>query len=356
MRLIFVTQRVDPDDPVLGATVAKLRALAARCDELVVLTDSAIPGALPANCRVRTFAARSRLGRGIRFGRALVAELARRNRPAAVIAHMCPIYAVLAAPLARPAGIRVLLWYAHWNRSRTLELALRLSSAVVSVDTRSVPVASPKVVGIGHGIDLDQFPCSPRAAHEGLRTVVLGRYSKAKGIEAVVRAVGLARAEGLAVTLSCHGPAITPTEESDRARLSRVVDELGLRDAVALGGPVPRTEIASLLAQADVLVNNHRSGAPDKVVYEACAACCLVLVSNPLFDQLLDDLQPPLRFALDDVGELAARITMLAGLDVEARSLLGTTLRERVSAGHSVGSWADAVVRLAAGEPPSTLR
>ena len=61
MRLIFVTQRVDPDDPVLGATVAKL-ARHERCDELVVLTDSAIPGALPANCRVRLFASRSRPG------------------------------------------------------------------------------------------------------------------------------------------------------------------------------------------------------------------------------------------------------------------------------------------------------
>ena len=31
MRIVFVTQVVDPDDPVLGATVAKIRALAARC-------------------------------------------------------------------------------------------------------------------------------------------------------------------------------------------------------------------------------------------------------------------------------------------------------------------------------------
>ena len=36
VRLVFVTQRVDPDDPVLGATVAKIAALAARVDEVVV--------------------------------------------------------------------------------------------------------------------------------------------------------------------------------------------------------------------------------------------------------------------------------------------------------------------------------
>ena len=39
MRLVFVTQSVDSDDPILGATVAKLRALALRCDELVVIRN-----------------------------------------------------------------------------------------------------------------------------------------------------------------------------------------------------------------------------------------------------------------------------------------------------------------------------
>ncbi len=59
MRLVVVTQQVDPASPVLGATVAKLRALAERVDELVVLADSAVDGALPDNCRVRLFRSRS---------------------------------------------------------------------------------------------------------------------------------------------------------------------------------------------------------------------------------------------------------------------------------------------------------
>ena len=42
MKLVVVTQQVDPSSPVLGATVAKLQALAARVYELVVLADSAV--------------------------------------------------------------------------------------------------------------------------------------------------------------------------------------------------------------------------------------------------------------------------------------------------------------------------
>ena len=48
---------VDAEDPILGATVAKLTALAQRCDELVVITDRVGLDELPANCVVRTFGA-----------------------------------------------------------------------------------------------------------------------------------------------------------------------------------------------------------------------------------------------------------------------------------------------------------
>ena len=77
MRLIFVTQSVDSEDPILGATVAKLRALAQRCDELVVITDHVGAHDLPANCTLRTFGARTKLGRGLRYMHALVAAAAR---------------------------------------------------------------------------------------------------------------------------------------------------------------------------------------------------------------------------------------------------------------------------------------
>ena len=63
MRLVFITQQVDPDHPALGATVPKIAALARRVDEVVVLADGAVPDALPANARVRTFGARTKAGR-----------------------------------------------------------------------------------------------------------------------------------------------------------------------------------------------------------------------------------------------------------------------------------------------------
>ena len=348
MRLIFVTQQVDPENPVLGATVAKLRALAARVEEVVVLADGAAPDALPSNCRVRLFRSGTKAGRGARFAAALLDELRRRPRPAAVVAHMCPIYAVLAAPLARPAGTRVILWFAHWKRTRTLDLAVHLSNTVASVDVRAVPIEARKVVGIGHGIDTTAFSCREAPAGTApLEALALGRYSSAKGLTTMVEAVGLARASGLDVRLRCHGTAGNAQERDDRAALGRLVGSLGLDDFVVLGGPVPRSGIPELLASADVLVNNMRPGAPDKAVFEACACCVPVLVSNPLFDTLVDDLVPQLRFDRDDAGQLAERLAGFAALAPGVRHELGRTLRSRVAESHSVDSWADRIVALA---------
>ena len=114
-RLVFVTQAVDPAHPVLAATIPKMRALAARVDELVVLAQSASDADLPANVRVQTFGAATRLRRLARFER----ELARALPADAVVAHMIPVYVVLAAPLVRPRRIPLLLWYTHWKASHS---------------------------------------------------------------------------------------------------------------------------------------------------------------------------------------------------------------------------------------------
>src|SRR5262249_41196298 len=236
VRLVFVTQQVDPGHPALAATVPMLSALAERADEVVVLADRALPGVLPGNCRVRPFAAGSRGVRGLRFEAALAAELGRRPKPAALIAHMCPIYAVLAAPLARPLGVRVLLWYTHWSVSRTLRAAERLSNVVLTVDRRTFPIGSSKVRAIGHGIDLSEFSCADGdATHSDLRALALGRYSRAKGLEVVLRAVRLALDGGLDVRLEVHGPALNPEERAHRGDLGRLGQELDLGRRARLG-------------------------------------------------------------------------------------------------------------------------
>ena len=158
-----------------------------------------------------------------------------------------------------------------------------------------------------------------------MRALALGRYSPAKGLETIIRAAALADAH-----VELHG-SDAEFEEYKRG-LEQLARDVGAD--VELGGPVARAEIPALFARSDVLINNMRAGAPDKVVYEAAASCLPVLASNPVFDDLLSQ---ELRFDRDDAAMLAEK---LRAVDRRRRP----ELRDVVVARHSVDHWADGVL------------
>ena len=334
-RVVFVTQQFDPDDPNLGLVVAQVAALARRVDEVVVVAGRVVADALPPNARGRSFAARTQLGRGARLLLAVARELPGLRR-GAVIAHQVPLYAIVLAPLVRPARVPLVLWWSHWKLDLVVRAAEAVSARVVTVGPTTFPKPSRKLVAIGQAIDVDRF-AGEHPPHDGpLRAVVIGRYSPAKAVGTIVRAVALADD----VRLDVYGPA--PNEEARREReaLERLVAELGVGERIALHGPLRRDEVARVLAGADVLVNNAPGGA-DRIVYEAAASGTPVLVSNRAHADLVD---AEAFYPREDARALAAKLRALAASD---RAELGGRLRERVRARHSVESWADGVLRAA---------
>ncbi|MFL5965068.1 MAG: glycosyltransferase [Gaiellaceae bacterium] len=325
-RLVFITQQVDPDHPALAATIPQIAALAQRVDEVVVLADTALPDALPDNCRVRSFRAPRQVARGARFAAALAPEL--RPRPLGVVAHMCPIYAILAAPLARPLGIPVLLWFTHWRARPKLALAARLATRIVTVDETSFPIASRKVVPIGHAVDVDRFTCAEPSANGRLRVVALGRFSPSKRYEELFRGVELARSRGVDVALDVYGPTLTAEERAYRAVLQPP-------DGVTLHDPVAGSAVPALLGGYDALVSATRAGSADKAVLEAAAACVPVVASTAPVEGVL-------RFGSS--AELADRLSELAALDRTARAGLGRVGRDDVARRHSLDSWAEGIL------------
>jgi glycosyltransferase involved in cell wall biosynthesis len=353
MRLVFVTQRLDREDVILGATVAKVRALAERLDAVDVLCLSEGEHDLPSNVRVRAFGASTRFRRGLRYEAVLAQTL--RGRPDGLLAHMCPIYLVLAAPLAKPLRIPLLLWYTHWTLDDTLRLATRLADAALSVETLSFPLDTGKLIARGHGIDTREF--APRDGDAGrangeLRLLALGRTSPSKGFPVLLDGLARAREAGLDATLELRGPSTTNEERGHREELLRRIAELGLEERVRLEPPLPRPHVPGLMRGFDAVVNptrgQTRGGALDKVVYEAAASAVPVLACNPAFATLLGGLPVELRFRSGDAEDLADKLAGFGASDPAARAEAGAELRRRVEAGHSVDTWADGVVRVLA--------
>ena len=331
MKIVFVTQAADPSHPVLGATLPMIRALAERCDEVVVLADRVDERALPENARGRSFAAPSQAARGARYLAALAPELL--QRPVAVVAHMAPIYALLAAPIARPLRVPLLLWFTQQGAGPALRGAERVADVLLTVDRRTVPFASPKVRAIGHGIDVDAIPCVPERRPPLRRLLGLGRYAPVKGWDTALRAL----VELPDATLTLHGPELTDADRAHRLHLERLAAELGVVERVTFGDEVVYAHVPQLLGLADAVLNPTHGNSADKVVYEAAAACLPVFAASPVFDALLPD---GLRFHGDYPSSLAEKVRDYSGG-------AGRELRERVRAEHSAGHWADQVLEAA---------
>jgi glycosyltransferase involved in cell wall biosynthesis len=298
----------------------------------VVIADSVDETALPANCRAHTFAAHSQAARGARYLGALAPEVAR--RPVAVVAHMAPLYALLAAPLTRPFRVPLFLWFTQQAAGPALQAAERAVDRLLTVDVRSVPLQSTKVRAIGHGIDVAALPCVPERRPPLRRLLGLGRYAPVKGWDTVLRAL----AELPDATLTLHGPTLTDADRVHRPELEELARVLGISDRVSFGDEVVHAHVPQLLGLADALVNATHGNAADKVVYEAAASCLPVFAASPVFDTLLPD---DLRFHGDYPSSLAERIRAFPGG-------IGSELRARVEAEHSVEHWAERVLEEAA--------
>lgn len=347
MKLVLVTQTLDPEHPALAQTVDLARALAARADTLAVVAREMRWDDPPANVETHTFDAASRVRRTLAFERALWRALPNTD---AVLVHMVPQFALLAAPLARARRTPLLLWYTHWHASRALRAATRVVDVALSVGESSYPVPTEKLRAIGHAIDVDRFAAAPVEPHDGpFRLLALGRTARWKGLATLLDAVAIA--SGAAdLALEIRGPSLTADERAHRAELEeRVAGNPALAGRVEIVGATLRSELPAVIAAADAVVSPNepeRGATLDKAVFEAAACGRPVVSTNPGFEPLLGDLPVRLIVPPRDPQALAAALTGLAGAGAPQLEAVGAELRRRVVSQHSVDHWADAVISL----------
>ena len=276
------------------------------------------------NCRVGSFAAPdARAARRALRGRC--SRGARRRRPVAVVAHMCPIYAVLAAPLARPLRVPLLLWYTHWARTRTLDAAER----VVDGGRLGRPALVPARVGEGRrrsgtASTCAEFPCADaRTARRPARSSRSAATRRRRGS----RRSCAARSSRSTAGSTC-GSSSRPGAERGRARAPRRARAAGRRSSTSSGASgsatpccAPRCRACSRAREA--LVNNMRGRRARQGRLRGRGELPAGDRSNPVFDELLDGLDAPLMFERDDPAELAERLEALAALDADARARIG---------------------------------
>jgi glycosyltransferase involved in cell wall biosynthesis len=353
--LVFVTQLIDPEDPVLGFVTTQIRVLAQRFDVVVIANEvRTMPEDFPAE--VVSLGKEEGAERVVRTGRyARAVGAAMRRRPAGLLAHMCPMYLTLAAPITRCFSVPTMLWFVHPADSPLLRLTEHLADAVLTATPGSYPRSGPKIHPIGHAIDTSAIVPTPisRAPGIPLRLLALGRTSPVKGYGSLIRGVASARQANVDVVLRIVGPSNTPGERSERQTLEQLADTLP-RGAITLEPGIARDQVGRVFDDADVLVNATASGSADKVVFEAMAAGRPALVKSRAFDALVAGTALPLMF--DDTDTLVKCLARLACAPPTTLQQIGSSLRERVVNENSLEHWADQVVQVLSEirRPPSS--
>jgi glycosyltransferase involved in cell wall biosynthesis len=343
--VIFISQAVDRDDPVVPHAVRWIEALARKpsVDHVAVLALRTGRYELPENVTVYRFGRSRRVGTLAAFYRGVVRSL--RRRPDFIFIHQGGRYPALLLPIKLLWRIPIVQWKAHGVITRAMAFYARRCDDLIFTATRaSFPMRMPKVRVVGHGIDTRAF--SSQAEEPAGDLVAAGRIAPLKCIEEMVRAVDHAnRTYGTAYRLDIYGPTL-PGDEAYAARVEALIDRLGARDRVALHGPVLHADLPRLLGAHRAALNfsNHR--AIDKSALEAMACGLPIISTNESVAEIMPSgLERLLITDADNVEAQAKAIHELLRRERTEIAELGEQMRAVVVSGHSIERLFDRILR-----------
>ena len=350
--LLVFNLATDADDPILGFTTGWLNRLARAYAHVDVITMRM--GRLEVAPNVRVYSVGKERGAGD-AQRALtfystLNRLLNERRYQACFAHLMPLFAAMGAPLLKPRGVPLTLWYTHRQAHRILRLATAASVRVVTAAPDSFPLPTPKLRVLGHGIDTDFFsPTDAPPSSAAPAIVHVARLMPIKHQTTLVRAlVGVPEARAVFVG------DVPPDIDSDyRDQIESLAHALGVRQRVTLTGSLLGEAVRDQYRAAAAAVNLSPPGAFDKAALEPMSTAIPTIVSCSSFDSLLGEHAADLRIdSPDDAAALADRLRRLLAQTPEQRARLGAELRTRVVAAHSLdGLIARLVSVLRTGEP-----
>ena len=330
VRVAYICKAVSEESPVVATQVAWIRSLASLdgVDAVAVLTPKARPVSLPANVTVSEF------GRGYRglfrfFFRAI--KMAR-SVDFFFIVQGGP-YPALLLPIKLAWRRPIYQWKAHSHVSRRMRFYARWCDDLIFTATESsLPIDSPKVRVVGHGIDTDAFrPKEGRSPERKL--LYVGRVAPIKRLDNLLRALSACNERyGTEYQLDVVGPG--QTENIDD--LLALAESLGQGETVRYLGVQRHSDLPELMSQYWAMANFSRT-ALDKSALEAMA-CGLPLVTTN--KSTLEALPTGLRQLLGaDEGDEQAEaevIQRVMSLDLDAYRDVAEAVRELVVKDHSL--------------------
>ncbi len=296
LRLLFVTQSVDKNDPILAFTAGWIQEFLNDGCEMTVFTRHLVADDLP----------RGAMGQDL--GKPVIMRVLKlwyysfrlRKQYDAVLVHMTPQIMVLGAPVWILLGKRKYMWYMHRSVTWWLKVALWFSKKTFTASDLSLRLAHPKKTIVGHGINTDQF--RPLDVQREPTILWVSRIHPRKRLEDTLEFMSKFKRNYPNVSWKLKVIGTAEGHEEYLELMKKKTVELGVDDNVIFTGPIKRENLPEIYACATAFVSTSQTGSLDKVVLEALACGTPVLAQGEEY------------FGLPGVTPLVDRETALARL------------------------------------------
>jgi glycosyltransferase involved in cell wall biosynthesis len=332
--LLIITQKVDAEDDLLGFFVYWLREFSKKFDKVFVITLAKGNYNLPSNVLVYSLGKEknnSKMARFINFYKFLFRIIPKTD---GVFAHMSPVFVIASWPVAFIFGKRIVLWYLHRSATLRLKIATRLSYKIVTAAKESLKFNSKKIVETGHGINIEEFKTSRDWSSKQLRIISVGRISKIKNLETLLKAVKILKDNEIDFSLKIIGQPIMPPDFHYLEFLESLRNDLGLGEMIQFVGFVPHNKIPDYYKNSDIVVGLTPDGGIDKTILEGMASGCIAITSNNTCSKYFNGYSGELIFNYRNPESLAEKIMSLDRLPLENKKNISNFLVESVSVYH----------------------
>ncbi len=352
MRLLFITQKVDKDDDVLGVYHRWLEKLAANFETIKVVCLFRGLVDLPANVEVYS------LGKEDNFQFSIFKKIKYvirfyhytwklRKDYDVVFIHMNPEYVILGGWLWKLFGKKIVFWYAHYLATAKLRIASFLADRIVTSTRLAYPMDSKKLIVLQQGIDVERFKplkCQVssikfQVSRFKFKILFLGRIAPVKNLEVLLGAMALIKKKNPGILLSIVGGPTPgkPVEAKYFEKIKKIVNELNLDKNVEFRLPVPNHETPAIYNDHDLFVNLTDTGSFDKSTLEAMACGLPVIISNKAFLEIFSPtLIKMLIFKEKDEQDLSQKMAGFMTLGASERENIANAMRQIIARQHGL--------------------
>ncbi len=333
MRILFITQKVDKDDDVLGVYHRWIEKLAEKAQKINVICLYRGRVELPENVRVFSLGkegGHSRLKYLFNFYK-FIWRL--RKDYDKVFVHMNPEYIVLGGKFWKFWGKKIYFWYNHPLGSLKARIAIMFSKVVFYTSPSAFAARYKKALQMPVGIDAGMFRRISEIQKKKNSILCIGRISPIKYLDILIDAALALDNKNIDFILTIAGSPSKQNEYEYQEKIKKQAEPLVRKGKIFFIGSVPNYKAPELHNAHEICVNLTPSGSFDKTIVEAMACESLVVASN---DAIADILPQSLRFREKDALDLTRALADAFRLSDEEKRNYGIKFRAYVMAKHDL--------------------